>query len=131
MKKQTGFTLIELMITVAIISILATISVPMYKNYVKSSNREDAYGALLRMRDAQEQYMLRNNAAAYTTDETLIGGTNTEHDYYTVTVQSADASGFVLQAVAVVGGPQEFDAPCTTITLSSTGARGPATCWPE
>ena len=128
-----GFTLIEAMIVVAIVGILASIAVPQYQNYLQTTGRGDAYKALGRMLDKQEHYVNRNNAASYTTDVSLVGGEDTEHGYYKISVISADSKEVVLQAKAVVGGPQENDmegsVDCSTLTISSTGARTPPECW--
>ena len=131
MKATNGFTLIELMITVAIIGILAGIGYPMYGDYLTRTSRNDAASALQRMAGKQEELMLIMNGGSYTTDLTNIGGPDTKNGYYTLSVVSADAKGFVLQAVAVGGKAQDNDTGCTTLTFSSTGLKGPAECWPE
>ena len=130
MKEMKGFTLIELMITVAIIGILAGIAYPMYGDYLTRTYRGDCANALQRMAGKQEELMLRMNGGNYTTDVTNIGGSSTKNGYYTVSVKSADAKGFVLQCDAVAGGPQENDTACKTLTFSSTGLKAPAGCWP-
>ena len=127
MKRTTakGFTLIELMITVAIMGILLSIAVPQYGAYVQNSNRSDATAALLRMADQQEQFVLRNNAGSYSTTMTF----DSERGYYALSVESADATGFVLQAVADPAGPQASDTDCTTITINNANVKLPADCW--
>ena len=131
MKEMKGFTLIELMIVVAIIGILASIATPMYNDYITTSSRSDATAGLLRMADCQEQFVLRTNAAAYTTTVASVCGEDTEHKYYKLSVLSADASSYVLQADAVGTGPQANDTGCTTLRLTSTGLKTPAECWVE
>jgi len=132
-QSNNGFTLIELMITVAILGVLATVAMPQYENYITKTTRSDATSALQRMADAQEQYVLRTNAASYTTDVSLIGGDQTERGYYTLSVESADASTYVLKATAVTTGRQANDIDgalnCTELTLTNARVKAPAGCW--
>ncbi|MEH6617468.1 MAG: type IV pilin protein, partial [Porticoccus sp.] len=62
MPKSRGFTLIELMIVVAIVAILVGIAMPNYREYVLRSNRAVAKGALLEVASRQEQYFLNNRS---------------------------------------------------------------------
>ena len=59
-KLQTGFTLVELIIVVAIISILASIAIPAYNGYVETSRRSDGQAALMALAIAQEKYRAAN-----------------------------------------------------------------------
>jgi type IV pilus assembly protein PilE len=68
---EEGFTLIELMIVVAIIGILAAIAYPQYSNYVMRSKRTDAKTALLDLASREEQFFSMNNS--YTADSTKLG----------------------------------------------------------
>lgn len=131
MKAMKGFTLIELMITVAIIGILSSIALPMYNDYLTRVSRGDCTNALERMAGKQEELVLRMNGGNYASAVTNIGGSGTKSNYYEVSVVSSSASGYVLQCDAVAGGPQASDATCTTMTLSSTGLKSPAECWVE
>lgn len=127
-----GFTLIELMIAVAIIGILAAIALPQYSQYVMRSRRADAVNALSSMAAAQERYRLINPsyASAVTALNSLVStvsSTSTDGNY-TLSVVSATASAFSVQAAAVAGKPQANDAGCTTITLSQAGEYSPVDC---
>ena len=128
-RRAQGFTLIEVMIVVAIIGILASVIVPQYQDYIKTTGRSDATKALQKLRDMQESKVLRSNTGAYDPKLTL----KSEYDYYTVTTLSADNKGYTLQAVAKVGGPQEGDKEgaqsCTTLTLTHAEVKWPAVCW--
>jgi type IV pilus assembly protein PilE len=64
-RKQQGFTLIELMITVAIVGILAAVALPNYKNYVVRSARIQAQTELLALAALQEKIYLNSNAYAF------------------------------------------------------------------
>jgi type IV pilus assembly protein PilE len=60
MQRQSGFTLIELMVTVAIVAILAAIAIPNYTDYIRRSKIQEATTALLAMRTKMEQYYQDN-----------------------------------------------------------------------
>ncbi len=64
--KQRGFTLVELMITVAILAVLATIAIPAYQNYINRANQSDAIIGLKAAQMAQEQFYSENNRYANT-----------------------------------------------------------------
>lgn len=61
MRKQAGFTLLELMIVVAVVAILASIAIPAYNDYVKRAKRAQAQGALLEFASAMERTFAEKN----------------------------------------------------------------------
>ena len=71
MMKQAGFTLIELMITVAIMGILASLALPQYNQYVLRSNRSEALPVMQNILLAEERFFILNRS--YTTDLTKLG----------------------------------------------------------
>lgn len=105
-----GFTLVELMITVAILAVLATVAIPMYSNYINRARQADAIIGLKAAQMAQEQFFSENNAYS-STIEILPGfsDANVNDSYlkgeYTLSVVNAStAPAFSMQAIRVVGG---------------------------
>jgi len=120
MNKQSGFSLIELMITVIVLTIVTSIALPSYQEHVKRSHRVDATSALLRVAQEQEKFYIQNNG--YTTDLADLNIDGTIEDYYSLTISSNDLTqDFLASATAKSGGPQEGDGKCQTFTLDSTG----------
>lgn len=125
MTKYKGFTLIELMIVVAIIGIISAISFPSYDRYMKKSGRADAKVGLMRIADLQERYYLQNDT--YAANTTLLGLANpwiTAEGYYSIAVDvGAGVNGFALTATAVAGETQINDLDCRTLSQSSIGVK--------
>ena len=132
MTKNSGFSLIELMIVVAIIGALAAIAIPQYGNHVLRSHRADAQTVLLDLAARQERFIAQNPAGYATTISPNtglnLGRTTSMEGYYNLTV-AADASSYLLTATATGG--QASDTDCLTITYSSTGIKSGTTaeCW--
>jgi type IV pilus assembly protein PilE len=127
--KQThlGFTLIELMITVAIVGILASIAYPSYQDSVMKSRRADVKGVMLGLANAMERHFTETNeylAAAVGPADTgapsIYSIPVETANFYTVTISAATASSYTLSAVPT--GVQTNDI-CGTLTLTHTGAK--------
>ena len=130
---EAGFSLIELMIVVAIVGILAAVGYPAYTDYVRESRRADAHASLSTMAANQERYFSDNNT--YVTNLTTLGytGTASNEGFYTMSA-AACAGNTIAQCVnltATATGAQLTDTDCATLTLDSTGAKGgtSADCW--
>lgn len=122
MSKQQGFSLIELLITVVIISIITSIALPSYQEHVKRSHRTDATAALLLVAAEQEKFYLANNA--YTTTLSDLGIDGTQEGYYTLEITSSDlTTQFVATATPKSGEPPASDGKCTEFSLDSAGTR--------
>jgi type IV pilus assembly protein PilE len=136
-----GFTLIELMITVAVIGILAAVAFPSYTKYAAKGRRAAAQAVMHNVGSRQEQYMLNSrsyypNPAGSSTDLSGLGitlGTDVSN-FYTVTVTSASSAPPAWTVTAAPRTPQTVnDASCGTLTLTNTGTKsasgGSSTCW--
>ncbi|AZT82887.1 prepilin-type N-terminal cleavage/methylation domain-containing protein [Marinobacter sp. NP-4(2019)] len=127
-KAQKGFTLIELMIVVAIIGIIAAIAYPSYTEHVRKTKRSDGQGALMGLAAAMERHYASNNSY----EDAAAGGADTgspgiypdeapldgNDKYYDLTIQSADATTYTLRAT-----PKGAQAGDGMLELDSTGAR--------
>ena len=134
MRKNTGFTLIELMIVVAIISIILAFALPAYSEQMKQSRRADAKTALTTLAQLQESFYI-DNGNRYAAN--LVGNNSLRCDtkgiclksgeiafsvegYYKVTVESNDfAVGYLLKATARAAEAQAHDDNCQVFSLNS------------
>lgn len=136
--KQSGFTLMELMIVVAVIAIIAVIAYPSYQDSVRKSRRADAKSSLLKIQLDQEKW--RANNASYASALTSLGWASATPDsidgYYTLGIVSgsASAAGFTATATPKTGGPQAGDG-CGTFAVNQNGpiknnaTYAGANCW--
>lgn len=129
-RKQQGFTLIEVMIVVAIVGILSAIAYPSYAEYVRRGHRADARAGLLQAQQWLERAATATGtyptAAAFPT--TLTWSTDPTKRYQISYVPSPDPgpfTGYTLTATRKAG-PQSNDR-CGNFTLTNTGTRGVAT----
>lgn len=128
-KTRSGFTLVELLITMAILGILAMIIIPSYNAQIRKSSRSDAVTGLTRA--AQDLERCHSDTLTYNdatcTDYT--GGVLTERQLYTITaadlgdVAAQNAQSFTLRADPVAGTTQANDDQCIVFTLDHTGLR--------
>ena len=130
-KKNTGFTLIELMITVAVIGILAAVAYPSYIDYLIRASRSAAQSFMLDASNKEEQYLL--DARTYLAVTNNAGFSNigltvpTEVTrFYNLSVASVTASTYTIQAAPIAGTRQAADG---TLQLTNDGTKTPAAKW--
>lgn len=133
---QKGFTLVELLIVVAIISILAAIAYPAYTNHVVKTKRSMAKSILTQIATKQEQYYLDNKS--YTADLTDLGypadpffvdknsnllAATSANAIYQIDVAQTAVSNYTLTATPVNAQATQ-DTTCANFTLTNTGTKG-------
>ncbi|WP_347331155.1 type IV pilin protein [Marinimicrobium locisalis] len=134
-RNQNGFTLIEVMIVVAILGILAAIAYSSYQNQVIRSNRSDARVTLSdtaqRLQRCYTSYSRYNDDNCTVYEQLTEGGAAIEsaEGYYEVTISDDTATTYTLTATAIAA-PQTSDDLCDTeMTLNHRGTRSPEACW--
>lgn len=133
--KLSGFTLIELMVVVAIVGIIAAIAYPSYMDSVRKSSRVEAKSELMDFAQRLQKCFTANgkfnDADKCSAYKTLISGTPYKtqgRGFYEIKISNATATAYLLTATAK-SGTQLKDTECITITLDHKGATLPATCW--
>jgi type IV pilus assembly protein PilE len=128
-RRRNGFTLIEVMITVVIIAILASIAIPSYQRYVIRAKRSAAQAQMMEIANRQQQFLLANRSYADKTTLTASGyalPADVAANYdYTITLSAAGTPpGFVVTFDST--GAQASDGD---LTLDNQGAKTPADKW--
>lgn len=137
--REQGFSLTELMVTVAIIAILAAVALPSYTSSMRKAKRSDATAGLLELATAMQRYFYADNCypdpavttlvtlspskyytLAYTTGSATTSCPAGKGTTYTLTATPNTAAGFTAQ---------QHDTSCPTITLTSAGVKSPSGCW--
>lgn len=123
--RQTGFTLIEMMVVIVIVGILASIAYPSYTEYVKRGNRTEGQALLSDAAARQERYFNQNNAYVTTAADISKLGMNLSSNKsatgkYVFSVSKVDGDGgYTLTATQQFG-----DTKCGNLTLTANGVRG-------
>jgi type IV pilus assembly protein PilE len=136
LRRQAGFTLVELMVTVAIAAILASVAYPSYMDQVRKGRRAEAQAVLMEASQFMERYATMNLAYHQNAAGTAVAlptpltkaPKEGASKFYDVSLQSVSANAYTLQAVPASA--HTGDA-CGTMTVTNTGVKGAARsdCW--
>ena len=121
MRKHRGFTLIELVVVVAIIGILVSIAYPSYQSHLRKGRRAQAESFLMEVANGQQQYLL--DARTYAPDLATLGKvppTDVSNFYNLRVVTATPPPSFTIQATPIAGSVQEPDG---ALTIDNTGAK--------
>lgn len=138
-RNRKGFTLVELLVALAVFAILTAIAYPMYQEQVRKSRRAAVKGSMLQVSQFMERYYTENmrysdaGGNSLSMDDvynaSFLDDAAQVEKYYDLTIIS-DATGYTIQAVPETG--QDED-KCETLNLSSTGNRTSSSshdnCW--
>ncbi|WP_282563015.1 type IV pilin protein [Tahibacter amnicola] len=123
-----GFTLIELVIVLAIVAVLATVAIPAYRGYVLRSHRTKAQADLMEVAQLLErQFTIDRSYLNFALAPPMDQSPRTGDATYQISFAQRSATAYVLQATPV---ERQREDTCGTLTLAQTGARTPvADCW--
>lgn len=125
-KPKLGFSLIELLIVLIIISVLTAIAVPSYRSYLFHARRSSAQIALMGLAAQTENYYLKHNT--YLGADTSLGlPSETEDHNYALSLSNLSANSYTLNATAQ--NAQSGDSDCPSLSLDQLGNKQPAACW--
>ena len=136
-KTQKGFTLVELMIVIAIVGILVAVAYPSYQEHTRKSRRGNCAGELAPLANAMERHFTLNGS--YSAPNPTLGnaagdifpatcprdnaGVAGALAFYNFAITNVTPSTFTIQASPIPGGPQDGD-KCGNLTLTQAGLKG-------
>ena len=139
LRRSEGFSLVELMIVIAILAIISAIAIPSYTSYMLKSQRIDGISFLSEVASEQTRFYSEYNRYGTTMAELGYGVDDTaesDEGFYVVSIVTpAGAASYTITATPVPGGRQVNDTDCLAMSVTSSGVRTitgasiPADCW--
>lgn len=128
--RYRGFTLIELMIVVAVISILAAIAMPAYREYIKKSRRAEAQSYLMTLAARQQQFLVDTRRFSALPPAEISTQPSGVAAAYAVTITTLDGPPPTFLITATPSGDQASE-KCGTLSIDQTGTKTAASsgCW--
>jgi type IV pilus assembly protein PilE len=118
-----GFTLVELLVVLAIVAIILTFAYPSYLNQVIKARRADGHALLYEAAQRQQRHFTENNAFTATIgDGGLELNTSSQEGYYTLSVDRPSSTTYTLTAATVA--PQTADTDCGNLTITHLNVKG-------
>lgn len=124
-RSDRGFTLVELMITVVVIGILASLAYPSFMGSLRKGRRAEAFTALTAVQQAQERWRANNSTYASDLSSTPPAGlglaATTAGGLYSISIGNTSATGYDAIATSVSGKGQEHDGSCAKLGVRMAG----------
>ena len=118
-RRESGFTLIEMMVVLLITGILVVVAVPAYEKTMMKSRRSDAHATLLQVQLEQESWRTKNTTYGATSD--VWSSAVSVDGYYDIAVSGNTSTAYTVTATPVSGGLQADDTDCASIVLDQDG----------
>lgn len=119
-----GFTLLEVVIAMVVVSILAVIAFPSYVESVRKGRRSDAMAALKEVQQAQERHRANNATYASTLAAlNVLPGARSHDGHYIIAISDASPTTYTITANVAAGSPQASDSRCAMMRLRQDGGQ--------
>lgn len=128
-RKQQGFTIIEVMITMAVIALLVAVALPSYNSATRKSNRANAQATLVNIASRQQQMLLDTRAYAASVAALNLTLPSNVSPHYSVSITLGTDTVPTFTATATPIGSQTKDTQCPQLSIDQNGRKLPANCW--